>query len=153
MPLLLLLELSFESSSLAVLVFVFAFAFATLETVDEPVFALAFAVELLFPVPALADAAPPNPHPCFPFWKFAFGPEQIPQGLAQQLCWQSASLKHWPPTNWTPAPLPMFLTPEGSKGGQRFWRDRRTGLVWEMDGEKPVGLARVRDVKRRAEME
>jgi len=55
---------------------------------------------LATPVLALAVLAdPPKPHPSFPFWKFALGPEQMPQGLAQQACWQSASLRHWPPTN------------------------------------------------------
>jgi len=44
----------------------------------------------------------------------------------------------------------MFLVPEGSKGGQRFWRERRVRLVWETDGEKVVGVAWTRvSVRRR----
>jgi len=47
----------------------------------------------------------------------------------------------------------MFLVPDGSNGGQRFCRDRRTGLTWEIEGEKAVGLAKVRDVNSRADRE
>jgi hypothetical protein len=41
----------------------------------------------------------------------------MPVGLAQHPLPQSASVRHWPPINWPPAPLPTFLAPAGSNGG------------------------------------
>ena len=58
-----------------------------------------------------------KPQPVFPAWVCAPTPEQMPEGPAQHPEAQSAALKHWPPMNWPPAPLPTFLTPAGSKGG------------------------------------
>lgn len=58
-----------------------------------------------------------NPHPVLPFCNWAPGPEHIPVGFAQQPEPQSALLRHWPPMNWPPAPLPTFFVPEGSNGG------------------------------------
>lgn len=63
---------------------------------------------------------PPKPHPVFPFWVEAPGPEQIPVGLAQHALPQSASLRHWPPMNWPPCPLPTFFAPAGSNGGTAY---------------------------------
>jgi len=62
-------------------------------------------------------APPPKPQPCFPFWKAAPGPEQMPEGKAQQPLPQSALERHWPVMNCVPLPLPTFLAPAGSKGG------------------------------------
>jgi hypothetical protein len=45
------------------------------------------------------------------------GPEQIPDGPAQQPLAQSAVLKHWPPINCAPTPLPTFFSPAGSNAG------------------------------------
>jgi hypothetical protein len=45
------------------------------------------------------------------------GPEQIPDGPAQQPLAQSAVLRHWPPMNCAPTPLPTFFSPAGSKAG------------------------------------
>lgn len=64
-----------------------------------------------------AAAPPPKPQPVFPACVEAPGPEQMPVGLAQHPLPQSASLRHWPPMNWAPCPLPTFLAPAGSKGG------------------------------------
>src|SRR6478752_4963166 len=41
----------------------------------------------------------------------------MPQGLAQQPEAQSAALRHWPPINCRPLPLPTFFAPAGSKAG------------------------------------
>lgn len=38
-------------------------------------------------------------------------------GFAQQPLPQSASLRHCPPMNCPPLPLPTFFAPAGSKGG------------------------------------
>jgi hypothetical protein len=60
---------------------------------------------------------PPKWQPVFPFWVEAPGPEQMPEGPAQHLLAQSASLRHWPPMNCVPFLLPTFFCPAGSKGG------------------------------------
>lgn len=81
---------------------------------------------------ALELAAPPvetNPQPVLPFCVEAPGPEQIPVGLAQQPLWQSALLKHWPPMNWVPTPLPTFLAPAGSNGGTAATRREKLKRV------------------------
>ena len=41
----------------------------------------------------------------------------MPQGKAQQPEAQSAALRHWPPMNCTPRPLPTFFVPAGSNAG------------------------------------
>ena len=41
----------------------------------------------------------------------------MPEGPAQHPLAQSAVLRHWPPMNCFPLPLPTFLAPEGSKAG------------------------------------
>lgn len=61
-----------------------------------------------------AEAPPPKPQPCFPCWKAAPGPEQIPMGLAQQPLPQSASETHPPVINCLPWPLPTLAAPLGS---------------------------------------
>jgi hypothetical protein len=58
-----------------------------------------------------------NPQPVLPAWVCAPTPEQIPEGPAQQPEAQSAALRHCPPMNCLPAPLPTLGTPAGSKGG------------------------------------
>lgn len=62
----------------------------------------------------LDEEALGKPQPVLVFWNWAPVPEQMPMGLAQQAEPQSASLRHWPPMNWVPAPFPTFLAPEGS---------------------------------------
>ena len=37
-----------------------------------------------------------------------------PASVAQHVLAQSAELRHAPPMNWAPLPLPTFLAPEGS---------------------------------------
>ena len=67
-----------------------------------------------------AEAAPPvdpKPQPVLPFCVDAPGPEQIPVGFAQHPLPQSALLRHCPPMNCPPAPLPTFFAPAGSNGG------------------------------------
>jgi len=46
--------------------------------------------------PGAAGGAPPppKPQPCLPFWKAAPGPEQMPEGNAQQPLPQSALERH-----------------------------------------------------------
>lgn len=93
-----------------------------------------------------------NPHPCFPAWKAAPGPEHIPHGRAQQFEAQSALERHWPPINWPPLPLPMFFVPAGSKGGQRlvsWWVVRDQGVDWS--GFARVSVVREREVRKRSE--
>ena len=99
--------------------------------------ALPLVVPVLAPlvVPVVPLLAPPNPHPVLPAWVCAPRPLQIPHGFAQHPLAQSAALRHWPPMNCVPAPLPMFFVPEGSNGGQRFWR---SDLLMR-DGEKTFG--------------
>jgi hypothetical protein len=41
----------------------------------------------------------------------------MPQGKAQQPEAQSAALRHWPPMNCSPWPLPTFFSPAGSNLG------------------------------------
>ena len=81
-----------------------------------------------------AGAAVPEeetkPQPVLPCWKDASGPEQIPIGEAQQPEPQSALDRQAPVMNWPPAPLPMFLSPDGS-------------------GVKGEGMARERDARAR----
>ena len=68
-----------------------------------------------------AAAAPElKPQPVLPAWNCAPGPEQMPVGFAQQPLPQSALLRHWPPMNCCPAPLPTFLSPDGSNGGAAY---------------------------------
>src|SRR5438874_2943604 len=62
-------------------------------------------------------AQAPKPQPCFPAWNCAPGPEQMPQGKAQQAEAQSFALRHCPPMNCRPAPLPTFFAPAGSNVG------------------------------------
>jgi len=64
-----------------------------------------------------AAAVDEKPHPSFPCWKAAPGPEQIPVGRAQHPLAQSALLRHWPVMNCVPTPLPTWGAPLGSKGG------------------------------------
>lgn len=65
-----------------------------------------------------AAAAPPSPkpHPVLPAWNWAPSPEQMPAPfrVAQQVEAQSLLLRQAPPMNWTPLPLPTFLSPDGS---------------------------------------
>jgi len=61
-------------------------------------------------------AAEAKPHPVLPFWVEAPGPEQIPEGPAQQPLTQFPSLRHCPPMNWVSA-RPTFFSPAGSKDG------------------------------------
>jgi hypothetical protein len=64
-----------------------------------------------------AAALDGKPQPVLPFWVDAPGPEQIPDGPAQQPLAQSAVLRHWPPMNCAPTPLPTFFSPAGSNAG------------------------------------
>ena len=83
-----------------------------------------------------AGAAPEEetkPQPVLPCWKEASGPEQMPMGEAQQPDPQSASERQAPVMNWPPAPLPMFLSPDGS-------------------GVRGEGMARERDARARRAM-
>jgi hypothetical protein len=41
----------------------------------------------------------------------------MPQGNAQQPEAQSLALRHWPPMNCVPTPLPTFFAPAGSNFG------------------------------------
>lgn len=62
------------------------------------------------------------------------GPEQIPEGLAQQPEAQSAALRHCPPINCCPLPLPTFLAPEGSNGGPPWAGAANATLAGEAAG-------------------
>jgi hypothetical protein len=72
-----------------------------------------------------------KPQPVLPAWVCAPGPEHIPLGPAQHALPQSAPLRHWPPINCTPFPLPTFFSPAGSKAGPPALAVLATGATLE----------------------
>src|SRR5204863_6233811 len=58
-----------------------------------------------------------KPQPCFPAWNCAPGPEQMPQGKAQQPEAQSFTLRHCPPMNCRRSEVRRVGAAAGSKGG------------------------------------